>query len=105
VALTGAGLPSCASSSPSRRGPAGPLPVADSDAARAVGLTDVQADEARNLYSAKCIRCHKSYDPHAYTDTQWQSWMTKMSRKAHLDAQQKDLLGRYLQAVRATSKP
>ena len=105
VTLTGAGLASCASSSRSRQGPSGPLPVADAGAARAAGLSTVQTNEALKLYAAKCIRCHKSYDPHAYTSVQWQNWMSKMSRKAHLDAGQDHLLARYLQAVRATATP
>ena len=103
VALTGAGLASCASSPPNHRGPSGPLPVADADAALAAGLSTFQTDEALKLYTAKCVRCHKSHDPHAYTSVQWQAWMSKMSRKAHLDSQQQDLLARYLQAVRATA--
>jgi hypothetical protein len=105
VVLSGSGLASCASSPPTRKGPSGPLPVANADAARAAGLSTLQTDVALKLYTAKCIRCHKSYDPHAYTDVQWQTWMSKMSRKAHLDSQQKDLLARYLQAVRATTTP
>ena len=105
VALTGAGLASCASSPPTRKGPSGPLPVANADAARAEGLSTLQTDAALKLYTAKCIRCHKSYDPHAYTGPQWQTWMSKMSRKAHLDSEQQDLLARYLQAVRASRTP
>jgi hypothetical protein len=70
--------------------------------AEAVGLKPAQIDEAAKLYTAKCLRCHKSYDPRAYTDKQWQTWMSKMNRKAHLDSAQQDLLGRYLKAVRDT---
>jgi cytochrome c5 len=102
AALTGAGLASCASSPPSRRASGGRLPAPNAEAVRAVGLTALQSDEGLKLYNAKCTRCHKSYDPHSYTAPQWESWMSKMSRKAHLDAQQQDLLLRYLEAVRAT---
>ena len=80
----------------------GRLPPVDAAAAQSVGLKLEQVDEASKLYSAKCLRCHKSYDPRAYTDKQWQTWMTKMNRKAHLDSGQQDLLGRYLKAVRDT---
>ena len=68
----------------------------------AAGLSPVHAQEARRLYDAKCLRCHKSYDPRAYSGRQWDSWMSKMSRKARLDTGQQDLLVRYLRAVRST---
>ncbi len=105
VALTGAGLASCASSPPKRQGPTGPLPTPSAEATQKVGLTPIQASTALKVYNSKCTRCHKSYDPHAYTIPQWESWMSKMSRKAHLDAEQQGLLVRYLQAVRATPPP
>lgn len=103
VALTGAGLASCASSPAGHHPAGGRLPPPNPDAVRAVGLTASQSDEALKLYGAKCMRCHKSYDPRAYTSAQWDTWMSKMSHKAHLDAQQQDLLVRYLQAVRTTT--
>ena len=102
VAVTGAGLASCASSRDNRRPLAGSLPVPSPDAALAAGLSPARAQEGRRLYDAKCLRCHKSYDPHSYSGPQWDSWMTKMSRKAHLDPWQQDLLLRYLGAVRST---
>jgi hypothetical protein len=102
VVLAGAGLASCASSQPGRRGTNAALQPPDAEAARAAGLSEAQITEAGKLYTEKCMRCHKSYDPRAYTGPQWQSWMSKMSRKAHLDSEQRDLLGRYLGAVRAT---
>src|SRR5947209_11941947 len=92
LALTCAGLVSCANSSPARKPVTGPLPKADPDAARALGLTAEQTNAAFQLYIAKCIRCHKSYEPRAYTNPQWESWMVKMNRKAHLDPQQQELL-------------
>jgi hypothetical protein len=32
---------------------------------------------------------------------QWRYWMTKMSKKAHLKAEQEELVSRYLGAFRA----
>ena len=81
------------------------LKESSAEAVRGAGLSPGTADEALKLYEGTCTRCHKSYDPHAYTPQQWESWMTKMSRKAHLDKEQQDLLARYLGAVRATSPP
>jgi len=71
------------------------------DAARRAGLADEQIARARKLYVAKCARCHKFYDPVNYNDAEWHSWMTKMSKKARLKADQEQLLSRYLDTVRA----
>lgn len=102
LGLTSAG---CAAETRSARGvqqSKSILPVVDAATAETVGLKPAQVEESSKLYNQKCLRCHKGYDPRAYTETQWQTWMTKMNRKAHLDSAQQDLLGRYLKAVRDT---
>src|SRR5439155_23833540 len=56
--------------------------------------TDLPVDEtaaARNLYVAKCAKCHKFYDPARYTDEEWQKWMAKMSKKSKLTPEQSDV--------------
>ena len=65
------------------------------------GLTSEQVNKAAKLWIAKCARCHPLYDPGFYNDVDWGSWMTKMSRKAHLKAEQEELLRIYLGAFRA----
>src|SRR6266436_2898975 len=52
---------------------------------------------ARKLYIAKCARCHKFYDPAKYPEPEWQTWMAKMSKKAKLNAEQEELLSRYIE--------
>jgi hypothetical protein len=49
------------------------------------------------------MRCHKSYEPAAYSQPKWEMWMGKMRKKAHLTAEQDVRLHRYLQAYRSTS--
>jgi len=49
------------------------------------------------------MRCHKSYEPVAYSQPLWDSWMFKMRKKAHLGPAQEALLHRYLDAYRANS--
>ena len=71
------------------------------DAARGAGLADEEIARAQKLYIAKCARCHKFYDPVKYNDAEWHSWMTKMSKKARLKADQEKLLSQYLEAFRA----
>ena len=71
------------------------------DAARVAGLADEEIARAQKLYIAKCARCHKFYDPVKYNNAEWHSWMTKMSKKARLKADQEQLLSRYLDTFRA----
>jgi hypothetical protein len=56
-------------------------------------------ERASKLYITKCARCHKLYDPSAYTDPTWQSWMAKMGRKAKLQPEQTELLSRYIEVA------
>ena len=76
-------------------------------ASRAGELPADEADQARKIYTAKCARCHKFYNPADYSDAEWHSWMTRMSRKARLSASQADLVSRYLETFRPlpTSNP
>ncbi len=68
--------------------------------ARAGDLTAEEIRAGRKLHNTKCVRCHKAYDPAAYSETAWHEWMDKMSRKAKLKPDQKELLTRYLDDVR-----
>ncbi len=52
---------------------------------------------ARKLYVAKCAKCHKFYDPAKYTESEWQMWMGKMSKKSKLNAEQHELLSNYIE--------
>ena len=69
-------------------------------AAGAAELSTTEIKDARRLYTLKCARCHKLYDPAKYNDEEWQAWMGKMSRKAKLKPAQSDLLARYLGTLR-----
>ena len=78
-------------------------PVLDAEAAANAGLSLKEATEAQKLYATKCMRCHKSYDPGSYSQPQWESWMTKMRKKARLASEQDALLSRYLAAYRSAA--
>lgn len=78
-------------------------PLLEAAAAQSAGLSDKQAADARKLYTTKCMRCHKSYDPAEYAQPEWDTWMTKMRKKARLSSEQDDLLSRYLAACRSSS--
>src|SRR5436853_6812737 len=57
----------------------------------------------RKMYIVKCGKCHGFYDPTAYSDPEWDRWMSKMSKKAKLSAEQSETLNRYLnRAFRST---
>jgi hypothetical protein len=60
-------------------------------------------DRARQLYLNKCTRCHKFYPPAQYSPADWDRWMTKMSRKANLAAQQEQTLRRFLMLYRPST--
>ena len=57
-------------------------------------------EAGRKLYTAKCARCHKFYNPANYSDDKWREWMDKMSKKAKLKPEQKDVLSEYLETFR-----
>jgi hypothetical protein len=80
-------------------------PVVSPEAGQNAGLSPQELSVASKLYINKCIRCHKSYEPKAYSNDQWDLWMGKMSKKAHLASAQESLLRRYLAAYRAGESP
>ena len=71
--------------------------------ARAVGAAD-DMSAGKKLYTAKCARCHKFYDPTAYDEGKWIEWLGKMKLKAKLNDEQYAKLSSYLQSVRVESK-
>ena len=75
------------------------LPL-DARPSAGAGLSADEISKAAKLSVNKCVRCHQLYDPVQYTDAVWASWMGKMSRKAHLKADQTELLSRYFEAFR-----
>ena len=69
------------------------------------GLSSKETQAAQKLYTGKCAKCHKFYDPAKYSDQEWQKWMTKMSRKAKLKPEQEEMLSRYIEnTYRASQK-
>ena len=96
-----AGLAGCQSSAAGRRTGGDSVPHLDEGSANAAGLLAQEVSDATKVYVAKCARCHKFYNPAEYSDADWHSWMTKMSRKARLKPDQQALLSRYLEAFRA----
>jgi cytochrome c5 len=87
----------------SRKQTSAKAPVLSAQAAQRAGLSAQELIEATKLYTTKCMRCHKSYEPRIYDQIQWESWMGKMRKKAHLTPEQETLLGRYLGACRSES--
>lgn len=68
-------------------------------------LTPKEATAGRKVYVAKCAKCHKFYEPKAYTDADWRRWMDAMNRKAKLKPDDDKLLRRYLDEYRAERIP
>lgn len=70
-------------------------------AARAAEPTPIDLAAGKKIYTTKCSRCHKPYDPAGYEDKAWESWLLKMRDKAKLNDEQYRQLASYLQTVRA----
>jgi cytochrome c553 len=68
-------------------------------------LTTEEQKAARNLYVAKCAKCHRFYDPKVYSYPDWQTWLEKMNKKSKLKGDPASLLTRYLDAYRAGQLP
>jgi len=94
-------LAGCQSASPGRRVASGSVPILGAALVSAAGLSAQEASDAARLYTAKCARCHKFYDPAGYSEGEWRTWMARMSRKARLKPEQQELLSRYLNGFRA----
>jgi hypothetical protein len=88
---------------PTRKQGRSAAPVVSIAAAQAAGLSSAELTKATQLYTTKCMRCHKSYEPSGYSQVEWDSWMIKMQKKAHLTREQQSLLSQYLTASRAVS--
>ncbi len=81
-----------------------PAPAEAALAAERAGMPPAEVSRAADLYSLKCARCHKFYDPAGYNDTEWRTWMIKMSKKSRLQPAEEDLLTRYLEASRRSRR-
>ena len=54
----------------------------------------------QKIYVAKCARCHKLYNPLSYSDGDWDAWMPKMKKKAHLSDREYQALNAYVHDLR-----
>lgn len=68
--------------------------------ARAADLLDAEAMAGKKVYTGKCGRCHKLQDPNKYSDSQWDDWMAKMSKKAKLTEEQSKQLTVFIKTLR-----
>jgi hypothetical protein len=98
------GFAGCQSSAPGSRAGPDSIPQEAPTPASTGDLSPEELRSATRLYTAKCARCHKFYNPADYSDPEWRHWMTRMSRKAHLKLDQAQLLSRYLETFRAVPK-
>jgi hypothetical protein len=72
--------------------------------ARADDLSPKDTRAAQKIYTSKCAKCHKFYDPADYSQEDWNVWLQKMGRKSKLNPQQYSLLSRYLDTLRPGPK-
>ena len=93
------GVAGCQSSGDGGRGRMVPEP----DPTRAMALPPTELAEGRRLSEIKCVKCHQFYNPKDYGRTEWDLWMKKMSRKAHLTDEEQRVLSHYLELFRPAS--
>jgi nitrate/TMAO reductase-like tetraheme cytochrome c subunit len=67
-------------------------------------LSPKEVAAAKKLYTSKCAKCHKFYDPAGYNQSEWDEWMQKMRKKSKLKPDQYALLSRYLETLRGSEK-
>ena len=70
----------------------------------ALAATPEELAAGRKIYTGKCARCHKLYEPMKYDDATWELWMTKMRDKSKLNDRQYRQLSSYVTTLR-TPKP
>ena len=85
----------CATSAPRKRAGSKPLQV-NARPPNTAALSRQEIETAARLCTGKCVRCHELYNPASYSDPEWLSWRTKMTRKARLRPEEAELLWRYL---------
>ena len=56
--------------------------------------------KGKGLHELKCAKCHRLYEPAAYGDEEWDRWMVKMRKKAHLNDDDYRLISSYLDSMR-----
>ncbi len=69
----------------------------------AMAATPEEFAAGKKVYTGKCARCHKMYDPAKYDDKAWDSWMEKMKLKAKLTDDQYRHLAQYVATLRPRS--
>lgn len=74
-------------------------------ASAAPPLSSQDEASARKLYLGKCAKCHKLYNPAQYNDARWNVWMSKMSKKAKLSAEEERLLTAYIANTLRPAEP
>lgn len=70
---------------------------------QAVPAADLAPDDfaaAKKIYTSKCARCHKFYEPSQYNDQEWSLWMNKMRKKARLNPKDYGLVLQFTEQMR-----
>ena len=60
----------------------------------------VSAQDAEELYEAKCGRCHAAYSPNSYGPEEWPGIVRSMRAQSGLTAEEEAMLDKSAEAVR-----
>lgn len=69
---------------------------------RWAGSTQEELKEGQNIYTGKCTECHKNFPVEKFSEKKWLHEIDDMSPKAHLTADEKTKLTKYLLSMRDT---
>jgi cytochrome c5 len=64
-----------------------------------VAVAASPVDPGRKIYTCKCARCHKLYDPANYDGQTWDKWMQKMKQKSKLTDDQYRQFSEYIASL------
>ena len=101
AALFVGGMSGCGATAPGAKAAKRPTLPLNARPPTTARLSELEISQGGKLCAAKCVRCHQLYDPAAYSSAEWESWMIKMIKKAHLKPDQAALLSRYLKGFRS----
>ena len=87
---------------------AGLPPVTELQAERASerwpGTSVAQLEQGRALYQGRCGNCHQLFSPGHFPEQRWRVEIAEMRERAHLSAEQENLIFQYL-ATASSSSP
>ncbi len=72
------------------------VPTTEKNSVSTVTKEFVSVEAGKSLYENNCAKCHKLYDPKAYTAERWTGILKWMQPKAQITDEQREEIYRYV---------